>query len=261
MQSLRIDVWSDIACPWCWVGKRRLQAALEAFDHREAVTVTWRAFELDPSAPRQFPDDVDYIARLARKYRTSHTGAEKMVAQMTTTAAADGLTMRFEHIRAGNTFDAHRLLHLAHKEGKQDALKERLFAAYLEQGRAIGEPATLLSLAVEVGLDAATVQAVLDGDSFSDEVRADEETAQQQGIHGVPFFVVDGKLGFSGAQPSDVILSVLKRAWAERSADTTDTAPAQTAPAQTAPAETAPAETSVDDSSCGPLGCQTPGNP
>src|SRR6478672_2061371 len=113
MKKLRIDIWSDIACPWCYVGKRRLEAALAKFDPRDDVEIVWRAFELDPSAPRQRPSDVSYAERLAKKYGSSVKEAEGMIARMTDTARADGLDFRFDRIRPGNTFDAHRVLHLA----------------------------------------------------------------------------------------------------------------------------------------------------
>jgi predicted DsbA family dithiol-disulfide isomerase len=215
MPELRIDIWSDIACPWCYVGKRRLEAALAAFEHRDAVTVIWRAFELDPAAPRSIDPAISYAARLARKYGSSVAQAEEMIRRMTETAAADGLEFHFERIRPGNTFDAHRLLHLAGERGKQDALKERLFRAYLGEGEPIGEPAALARLAAEVGLDPTEVQAVLAGDAHADAVRADEETARRLGIRGVPFFVLAGRYAVSGAQPAAALRDVLATAWAD----------------------------------------------
>lgn len=213
MPELRIDVWSDIACPWCYVGKRRLEAALAAFPERDAVTLIWHAFELDPAAPRSLDPSQSYAARLARKYGSSVAQAELMIRRMTETAAADGLDFHFETIRPGNTFDAHRLLHLALLRGKQDALKERLFRAYLTEGEPIGEPAALARLAADVGLDPVEVQQVLAGDAHADAVRADEETARRLGIRGVPFFVLAGRYAVSGAQPSDVLLGALRTAW------------------------------------------------
>ncbi|HEY0132659.1 MAG TPA: DsbA family oxidoreductase [Nannocystis sp.] len=212
MQALRIDVWSDIACPWCHVGKRRLEAALEQFPHRDAVEVVWHSFELDPSAPRT-SEAAPYAGRLARKYGTSVADAQQMIDRMTETAARDGLDFHFEKIRPGNTFDAHRLLHLAHTRGLQDALKERLFLAYLGEGEAIGEPEVLARVAVEAGLELDEVRRVLDGDAFAAAVRADEEQARSLGIRGVPFFVFDGRHAVSGAHPSDTLLAALTTAW------------------------------------------------
>lgn len=213
MQELRIDVWSDIACPWCHVGKRRLEAALARFPERDRVTVVWHSFELDPSAPRA-SEAAPYAARLARKYGFSVADAEGMIARMTETAALDGLDFHFEKIRPGNTFDAHRLLHLAHARGLQDALKERLFRAYLGEGQAIGHHEVLARLAVEVGLDAAEVRATLASDAYAREVREDEQQARELGVRGVPFFVLAGRYAVSGAQPVDALLAALHTALA-----------------------------------------------
>src|SRR4051794_13596062 len=193
MKSLRIDVWSDIACPWCYVGKRRLEAALAKFPHREAVEIVWRAFELDPSAPRERDSKVSYAERIAKKYGSSVTEAEGVIARMTGVAAADGLDFRFDKIRSGNTFDAHRVLHLARERGKQDAVKERLLRAYLTEGELMGDPETLVRLAGDAGLDGEEVRAMLASNAESKEVRADEDEARQLGISGVPFFVLGGR--------------------------------------------------------------------
>lgn len=216
MDTLRIDVWSDIACPWCFVGKRRLEAALEQFDH--PVEVHWHAFELDPSAPAVLPDEPSYVERLARKYRCSTEEGQAMIARMTETAAADGLDFRFDEIRPGNTFDAHRLLHLAHERGIQGAVKERFLAAYLEQGEPIGDKNALRRLAVEAGLDEAEVTQVLETDTYADEVRQDEATARRLGVSGVPFFVFGQRIGVSGAQPAEALAQVLDQAWTQMTA-------------------------------------------
>src|SRR5689334_7936255 len=146
MKSLRVDVWSDIACPWCYVGKRRLEAALARLPGREDVEVVWRAFELDPSAPRVRDPAMSYAERLASKYRTSTARAEEMIRRMTETAAGDGLDFRFDRIRSGNTFDAHRVLHLALERGVQDAVKERFLRGYMTEGEPLGEPEALIRL-------------------------------------------------------------------------------------------------------------------
>lgn len=215
MAKLRIDIWSDIACPWCYIGKRRLEQALARFAHAGEVEIAWRAFELDPSAPRVRDPSQSYAERLARKYGTAPAQAQAMIDRMVSTAAQDGIEMRFDHIRPGNTFDAHRLLHLAHERGAQDALKERLLRAYLTEGQAIGEPEVLAKLACEVGLDEAEVREVLGGDRFGAEVRQDEAIARELGIQGVPFFVMAGRIGVSGAQPAEVLAGALDRAWTE----------------------------------------------
>jgi predicted DsbA family dithiol-disulfide isomerase len=238
MAKLRIDIWSDIACPWCYVGKRHLEQALERFAHKDEVEIVWRAFELDPRAPRVRDASQSYAERLATKYGTTPAQGQAMIDRMVATAAQDGLSLRFDHIRSGNTFDAHRLLHLAHERGKQDALKERLLRAYLTEGQAIGEPEVLRVLARDVGLDGAEVDAVLDGDRFAAEVRQDEAIARELQISGVPFFVMAGRLGVSGAQPADVLLGALDRAWSEL-----------VAPARTGN------ETFAEGAACGPDGC------
>lgn len=215
MKKLRIDVWSDIACPWCYVGKRRLEAALADFPHRDAVEIVWRAFELDPSAPRERSTDASYAERLAQKYGSSVKDADGMIKRMTDVAAEDGLDFRFDRIRAGNTFDAHRVLHLAHERGKQDAVKERFLRAYMTEGEPIGDPETLVRLAGEAGLEPEEVRATLASDAFTKEVREDEDEAREVGINGVPFFVLGGKYAVSGAQPASLLLRALNQAWKE----------------------------------------------
>ena len=232
--ELRIDVWSDIACPWCYVGKRRMEAALESFPGRDSVRLVWRAFELDPSAPpvRQ-PES--HAARLARKYGASVSQAEQMIRRMTETAALDGLDLRFDIIRPGNTFDAHRLIHFALERGVQDAVKERFLRAYLCEGEAIGDRSTLVRLSGEAGLDAKEAERVLDSEAFAREVRADEAEARASEIHGVPFFVFAGRYGVSGAQIAETLHHVLERAWREE------------------------ASSIADEAACGPDGCAVPG--
>lgn len=234
MKKLRIDVFSDIACPWCYVGKRRLEAALAQFPHRDSVEVVWRAFELDSAAPRVRDPEVSYIERLSRKYGATAAQAEAMVQRMTDVAAADGLTFRFDRIRPGNTFDAHRILHLAHELHMQDAVKERFLRAYMTEGEAIGEPEVLLRLATEAGLPEPEVRELLAGDRYSREVRADEQEARSLHISGVPFFVIAGCYGLSGAQPSETILGAISQAW------------------ETMEAATA---SFTESASCGPDGC------
>ena len=211
---MNVEIWSDIACPWCYVGKRRLEAALASFEHRDDVTVTWRSFELDPSAPRE--REVDGATHLAQKYGTSREQAVAMQQRMTDAAAADGIAFRFDIARAGNTFDAHRLVHLAAAHDRQDAMKERLMRAYLTEGEPIGDPDTLARLAVDAGLPEDEVRELLAGDRFAAEVREDERTAAQFGIHAVPFFVVDRALGASGAQPPEVLAAMLRQGWEAR---------------------------------------------
>ena len=213
MKTLRVDVWSDIACPWCHVGKRHLEQALAQFPHCDDVEVLWRAFELDPSAPAELPSEISYAERLAKKYSSSREEAEQMIRRMTETAARDGLDFRFDKIRPGNTFDAHRVVHLAHDRGKQDAVKERFLRGYLSEGAAIGNAETLVRLAADAGLDAEEVRATLASDAYTLDVREDEEEATELGIRGVPFFIIGGRYAISGAQPAEILLRALTLAW------------------------------------------------
>ena len=210
---MKVEIWSDVVCPWCYVGKRRFEAALGRFEHRDQVDVVWRAFELDPSAPRE--REGAYDERLASKYRVDLTEARAMIDRMVSAGEADGLELRFDRARPGNTFDAHRLLHLALDRGVQDALTERLFAATFTGGAPIGDAYTLVGLAAEAGLDPDEARTVLEGDAYAADVRADERRAAALGITAVPFFVVDEAYGVSGAQPPEVLLGVLEQAWAE----------------------------------------------
>ncbi|HEU4973810.1 MAG TPA: DsbA family oxidoreductase [Baekduia sp.] len=208
---MHVEIWSDIACPWCYVGKRRFEAALAAFPHRDAVKVTWRSFELDPEAPAE--REGERAAHLASKYGVTVERAREMEQHMTEVAAGDGLEFRFDHARSGNTFDGHRLVHLAAAHGRQDAMKERLLRAYLTEGELISDRETLVRLAVEVGLDGDEAREALAGDRFADAVRADEATAHELGITAVPFFVVDRAFGVSGAHPADALGRMLQTAW------------------------------------------------
>jgi predicted DsbA family dithiol-disulfide isomerase len=213
---VHVEIWSDIACPWCYVGKRRFEAALAGYEHRDDVTVTWRSFELDPGAPPE--RGVSGAEHLAAKYGFSVEQAQSRQAQLAALAAEDGLDLRFDRVRGGNTFDAHRLVHLAAAHGMQDAMEERLMRAYLSEGELISDHATLARLAAEVGLPAGEVAELLAGERFAAEVRDDERTGAALGITGVPFFVVDRAFGASGAQPPEVLRGLLDRAWEARPA-------------------------------------------
>jgi len=209
-----IEIWSDIACPWCYVGKRRFEAALAQFEHRDEVRVTWRSFELDPAAPPE--REGERAARLAEKYGMTVEQAREMERQMTDTAAGEGLEFRFDIARSGTTFDGHRLIHLAAEHGLQDAMKERLLRAYFSEGELMSDPDTLVRLAGEVGVAEDEVRQMLASDRFAAEVREDERMAQAFGISAVPTFVVDRKLGVSGAHPPDALLRLLGEGWTRR---------------------------------------------
>jgi predicted DsbA family dithiol-disulfide isomerase len=210
VEMMKIEIWADVACPWCYVGKRRFEKALAKFDGRDDVEVIWRSFELDPRAPRVQPLTAPEV--LARKYRVSVEQANAMNERLKGEARKEGLDLHPEKIRMVNTFDAHRVIHHAAGVGKRAEMVERLFRAYHIEGEVLSDAETLIRLATEAGLDAASTRAVIDGDTYSDEVRGDEERASSFGISGVPFFAIDEKYGVSGAQPTEHILEVLTQA-------------------------------------------------
>jgi predicted DsbA family dithiol-disulfide isomerase len=213
---MEVDIWSDIACPWCYIGKRRFEQALSEFEYADDVHVTWRSFELDPNAPAQREGDL--AALLAAKYGMSVEQARASQEQLTQTAAAEGLEFRFDIARSGLTFDGHRLIHLAAVHGRADAMKERLLRAYFTEGELIADHETLVRMASEVGINKLETRTVLAGDRYADAVRADEAIAQQLGISAVPTFVVNRKLAMSGANPPDQILALLRQAWEQDAA-------------------------------------------
>jgi predicted DsbA family dithiol-disulfide isomerase len=210
---MQVEIWSDVVCPWCYVGKRRFESALQSFEHQADVDVLWRSFELDPGSPAV--REGDPVQRLAEKYGITRERAQAANDNLTAVAAVEGLEFHLDEVRSGNTFDAHRLIHLAADRGLQDAVKERLLYAYFTERAAVGDHETLRRLAVDAGLETAEVDTVLSSDKYADEVRADEQQAAAYGISGVPFFVIDGRYGVSGAQPADVLLNTLRAAYAE----------------------------------------------
>jgi predicted DsbA family dithiol-disulfide isomerase len=213
---MKVEIWSDIACPWCYVGKRRFESALRQFEHASEVEVVWRSFELDPNAPRSHAESQDEI--LAKKYGMPVERARAMNERMTGEGAKEGLDFRFDRVRVGNTFDAHRLVHLAAESGKAEAMKERLMRAYFTDGESVAEPDTLVRLGIEVGLDPDRVRDLVASDAYASDVRADEQRARAFGISGVPFFAIDERYGVSGAQTPDVLLGALRQAYEETDA-------------------------------------------
>jgi len=213
---MNIEVWSDIVCPWCYIGKRRLEAALERFERRDAVTVIWRSYQLDPNAPKVSTQGTREM--LASKYGVSLEQADGMQARVTGIAAEEGLEYRLEKTLHFNTFDAHRLIHFAKSKGLQEEMKERLMKAHFTEGRSPADTGTLVSLAGEIGLDEAESRAVVEGPDYAGDVRADEALAREYEIRGVPFFVFGGKYGVSGAQAADTLLEVMQKAWDETEA-------------------------------------------
>lgn len=207
---MTVEIWSDIVCPWCCIGKAHFDQALASFEYRDEVRVVWRSFELDPGAPAVRDDTV--AAQIAARYGGTEAEARPLLDQMTARAAALGLHFDFDRARSGNTFDAHRLLHLARSVRLESTLTERLFRAYFSDGDAIGDRETLVRIAAESGLDAREVRAVLESTRYADDVRADEAEARALGVTGVPFFVFDRRLAASGAQPPELLLSALQQA-------------------------------------------------
>jgi predicted DsbA family dithiol-disulfide isomerase len=210
---MRVDIWSDVICPWCYVGKARFEKALDSFAHRDEVEVVYHSFELDPSSPRGQGES--NLAMLSKKFGKSPDEALAMDGQVGSLARAEGLG--FDSGRpVGNTFDIHRVLHLGLDRGVQQALLSSVNEAYFAQARDVFDRDVLTEVAAGAGLDAAEVGKVLDGDSYADEVRQDELQARQIGINGVPFFVFDMALGASGAQPTELFTSALNQAWDRR---------------------------------------------
>ncbi len=210
---MQVEIWSDVVCPWCYLGKRRFERALESFGHRDEVSVVYRSFELDPAAPAGVTTPT--IELLASKYGMHPEQASDAQRQMEERAAGDGLEFRLGELRSGNTRDAHRLLHLAKERGRQAELAERLHRAYFtEQGSIFGHDA-LTELAVEAGLDRGEVTRVLASGEYGDAVDTDEAMAQALGATGVPLFVIDRRYGISGAQPPEVIVQALDQAWSD----------------------------------------------
>ena len=206
---MRIDIWSDIACPWCAVGKANLDIALAEFPH--PVEVVWRSFELNPGATDV--READYAALLGRKYGTSPAGGQAMIDRMVATGRDAGVTLDFSAIKPGNTFDAHRVVHLGAARGLQSAVKERLLSGYLSEGVAISDHDEITRLAVEAGLDEAEVRQVLASDAYGEAVRSDEQQAMDLGCSGVPFFVIGERVAVPGAQPPATLLRALEKAW------------------------------------------------
>ncbi|MFE1177511.1 DsbA family oxidoreductase [Streptomyces sp. NPDC058773] len=210
---MRVEIWSDIACPWCYIGKARFEAGLAGFAQRDAVEVVHRSFELDPQAPAA--GDVPVLDMLAAKYGVSREQAAAMEARVAEAAAGEGLDYRSDRLH-GNTFDLHRLLHLGRAHGVQDALLDAFYRANFAQARPLGDPAVLQEIAVGAGLPAEEAARVLaDPEAYAPEVRADEREAAELGATGVPFFVIDRRYGISGGQPAEVFREALERAYAD----------------------------------------------
>lgn len=209
-----IDVWSDVVCPWCFIGKRRLDKALASFDHRDQVVVRHRAFQLQPNIATTVPT----AQHLAEKYQLGEAQVKEMQANVCAIADGEGLCYNLDDTLSGNTRNAHRLLLWSESIGKQDDLLEAMYSAYFEKSQPLFSDADLVAVATSIGIDAGMVKEVLDSEQYSDSVTADQELAAQLGATGVPFFVFDMKYGISGAQPQEVFTQTLAEAWKSHSA-------------------------------------------
>lgn len=206
---MQIEIWSDVICPWCYIGKRRLELALDRIGARRDVQVIWRSFELNAQAQAQYPGTLSET--LARKYGVSLQQAEAMNAHVTLLAKEVGLEYRLNEARPGNTFDAHRLLHFAAARHNGESAAECIMHAYFCEGFPVGDRAALARLAPGFGIAEKEAAAMLDADEYSDEVRADELRAAEIGIEAVPFFLFDGKYRLSGAQSVEVLVGMLRQ--------------------------------------------------
>lgn len=209
---MQVDIWSDIVCPWCYIGKRRFERALEAFPHKAAVSVRYRAFQLNPAAEAQATGSRTEM--LKGKYGLTDDQIAAMDERMERLAAEEGLAYNLQDTAIGNTLDAHRLVHLARSRGLDEAMLERLYKAYFTEARSIFDQDALVALAVEAGLDVEEAGATLRGTAFRDAVAADAREASALGATGVPFFVLASRYGVSGAQATDVFADALREAWA-----------------------------------------------
>ena len=210
---MQVEIWSDVICPWCYIGKRRFEQALAGFAHKDKVNVIWRSFELDPDAPRQREGTLREY--LAKKYRVSLEEAAAMNERVTSVAKEAGLEYRLADARPGNTFDAHRLLHFAASKQLGDRATERLMHAYFSESLPVGERAALARLAPEFGITENEAMTLLESDAYAGEVRADQARAAKFGITVVPFFVLDEKTGISGAQPVEAFAQALQQTWSQ----------------------------------------------
>jgi predicted DsbA family dithiol-disulfide isomerase len=211
---MKIEIWSDVACPWCYIGKRRFEAALAEFPHRDSVQVQWRSYQLDPTLPEHYDGtELDY---LSTRKGMAPAQVSQMFEHVAEQAKGEGLNYRFDAVVVANSFTAHRLMHLAAAHGKQDAAKERLLSDHFEHGKDIGSREHLTALGLDLGIGAAELDELFTTDKYADDVRQDFEEGRALGISGVPFFVIDRKYGLSGAQPPAMFSQALAQAWQER---------------------------------------------
>ena len=210
---MKIEIWSDVACPWCYIGKRRFESALNGFAHKDSVEVQWRSYQLDPTIPEHY--DGTELSYLSERKGMDPAQVAGMFTHVTEQAAGEGLNYKFDDVVVANSFNAHQLLHLAAANGKGDAVKEALLSGHFEHGMDIGSREALLKLGTGAGLPEAEINEALDTGKYADDVRQDFAEARAIGVTGVPFFVLDRKYGISGAQPAEVFSQALEQAWQE----------------------------------------------
>ncbi|MBI4297047.1 MAG: DsbA family oxidoreductase [Chloroflexi bacterium] len=210
---MRIEIWSDVICPWCYIGKHLFEHALQQFPHKEEVKVVYRSFQLDPYAPQRRTEN--FIDRFASKYDVSVEQAEAALATIEQAAAEARLEFHLAQTRSGNTADAHRILYLAKARGLQEPVIERFFRAYFTEGQSLFDHDSLVRLSAEAGLDPQEVRRVLKNNTYIEHIIADYAEAQNIGVSGVPFFIIDGRYAVSGAQPSELFTQAMDQAWSE----------------------------------------------
>ena len=211
--KLKIQIWSDVMCPFCYIGKRKIEEALQQFDNKESVVIEWKSFELDPSFDA-LPNE-SIVEHLADKYGKNTDWAQTMIDNMTENAKNSGLDFHFEKAILANSLNAHRLMHLAKKYNLSNEVKELLFKAYLTEGKNVNDWNTLQDIGQKAGLQIDKIKALIDSESYIKEVRQDQQEAQAIGVTGVPFFVFDTKYAVSGAQATEVFSKTLQKAWEE----------------------------------------------
>lgn len=232
---MKIEIWSDVACPWCFIGKRRFETALNGFAHKDSVEVTWRSYQLDPTLPEHYDGtELEYLVERKGMDKEQLLG---MLGHVTEAAQGEGLNFKFENVVVANSFNAHQLLHLAKSQGVGDVVKEALLSGHFEHGVDIGNRDALVKIGTDAGLSAVEINEALDTDKYAENVRHDISEARAIGVQGVPFFVLDRKYGISGAQPAEVFSQALEQAWQE------------------ANPLTMVAATGGDAEACGPDGC------
>lgn len=213
--KMKVEIWSDIMCPFCYIGKRNFESAFSRFEGRDNIEIEWRSFQLDPTIPKSNPVKENVYQYLAARKGISYEQSAKMHERIIQMAKNAGLDYRFEKAIVANSFDAHRMIQLAKNKGLGDAAEERLFRAYFTEGKDFGDHETLISIGKEIGLPEDEIKSALVSDTYAEKVEQDIQEAADIGVEGVPFFVFDRKYAVSGAQPSEHFLQALNQSFGE----------------------------------------------